>query len=171
MNYFDRYAEQLWITLFAKAPEQTLFDFRQLSRPIYFTDRAPWQGQHTSFDYDEMMQPVNYNADSAYRPSTIARVAGYTFEKVDKLLGQLGNPVGIKSYRPYHSLGEDFLQNYLGMIGLPMNMEPEFPATDSIILLTVEAKFDNSIVDKIKKAVDRWENGNHHFRFIKIHTG
>ncbi len=151
MNYFDRYAEQLWITLFAKAPEQTLFDFRQLSRPIYFTDRAPWQGQHTSFDYDEMMQPVNYNNDSAYRPSTIARVAGYTFEKVDKFLALLGNPVGIKSYRPYHSVGEDFLQNYLGMIGLPMNMEPEFPAADSVILLTEEAKYDNNLVDKIKK--------------------
>ena len=152
MNYFDRYAEQLWITLFAKAPEQTLFDFRQLSRPIYFTDRAHWQGQHTSFDYDEMMQqPVNYNGDSATRPSTIARVAGYTFEKVDKILGQLGNPIGIKSYRPYHSVGEDFLQNYLGMIGLPMNMEPEFPSADSIILLTEEAKFDDNIVTKIKK--------------------
>jgi hypothetical protein len=37
-------------------------------------------------------------------------VAGYTFEKVDKFLGQLGNQIGIKSYKPYHSLGEDFLQ-------------------------------------------------------------
>jgi hypothetical protein len=37
------------------------------------------------------------------------------------------------------------------MIGLPMNMEPEFPSADSIILLTEEAKFDNNIVDKIKK--------------------
>jgi hypothetical protein len=63
----------------------------------------------------------------------------------------LGNPVGIKSYKPYHSIGEDFLQNYLGMIGLPMNMEPEFPAADSIILLTEEAKFDDKIVDKVKK--------------------
>lgn len=150
-RYFDRYAEQLWITLFAKAPEQTLFDFRQLSRPIYFTDRAPWQGQHTSFDYDEMMQPVNHNGGNAARPSTIARVAGYTFEKLDAFLGKLGNPVGIKSYRPYHAIGEDFLQNYLGMVGLPMNMVPEFPAADSIILLTEEAKFDNTIVDKIKK--------------------
>jgi hypothetical protein len=152
MNYFDRYAEQLWITLFAKAPEQTLFDFRQLSRPIYFTDRAPWQGQHTSFDYDEMMQqPVNYNGGVATKPATIARVAGYSFEKLDAFLGMLGNPIGIKSYRPYHSTGEDFLQNYLGMIGLPMNMEPEFPSADSVILLTEEAKFDNTIVDKIKK--------------------
>ncbi|HWB27781.1 MAG TPA: hypothetical protein VG738_20045 [Chitinophagaceae bacterium] len=151
MNYFDRYAEELWITLFAKAPEQTLFDFRSLSRPIYFTDRAPWQGQHTSFDYDAMMQPQNYNGGAPIRPSTIARVAGYTFEKVDSFLGKLGKPIGIKSYRPYHSNGEDFLQNYLGMVGLPMDMVPSFPAADSIILLTEEAKFDNDITGKIKQ--------------------
>jgi hypothetical protein len=109
-NYADRYAEQLWITLFAKAREQTLFDFRSISRPIYATDRAPWQGQHTSFDYDDMMQhPVNYNGGEPSRPSTIARIAGYTFEKTDKFLGQLGNPIGIKSYRPYNAVGEDFL--------------------------------------------------------------
>lgn len=150
-NYADRYAEQLWITLFAKAREQTLFDFRSITRPITATDRAAWQGQHTSFDYDEMMQPQNYNGGAPERPTTIARFAGYTFEKVDKFLGQLGNPVGIKSYKPYHSTGEDFLQNFLGMIGLPMDMRPEFPAEDSIILLTEEAKFDDKIVDKIKK--------------------
>jgi hypothetical protein len=37
------------------------------------------------------------------------------------------------------------------MIGLPMNMEPEFPYADSVILLTEEAKLDDKIVDKIKK--------------------
>jgi hypothetical protein len=151
-KYSDRYAEQLWITLFAKAKEQTLFDFRSLSAPITQANRAPWQGQHTSFDYDEMMQhPVNYNGGEATRPTTIPRVAGYTFEKVDKFLGKLGNPIGIKSYRPYNAVGEDFLQDYLGMIGLPMDMHPEFPAEDSLILLTEEAKFDDHIVDKIKK--------------------
>jgi hypothetical protein len=140
-KYFDRYAEQLWITLFAKAPEVTLFDIRQLRRPIYPADRAPWQGQKTSFDWEEMMQT---------RPTTIARAAGYTFEMVDKFMGQLGKPVGLKSYRPWHATGEDFLQNYLGMAGIPIEQVPEFPAADSIILLTEEAAFDNKIVEKIK---------------------
>jgi len=31
LSCMDRYAEQLWLTLFAKAPEITLFDFRQCS--------------------------------------------------------------------------------------------------------------------------------------------
>lgn len=150
MGNFDRYAEQLWITLFAKAPETTLFDFRQLQRTIIPTDRAPWQGQKTSFDFDEMMQPVNLDGGKAEKPTTISRAAGYAFETIDKFLGELGNPVGIKSYRPYHSTGEDFLQSYLGMIGLPMDERPTFPTEDSIILLTEEAAFDKNIVSKIK---------------------
>ncbi len=151
MTSADRYAEQLWITLFAKAPEQTLFDFRSLSRPLYPSDRAAWQGNKTSFDYDEMMQPLNYNGGTPSRPATIAAIAGYTFAKTDSILGLLGKPLGIKSYRPFHSTGEDFLQNFLGMIGLPMDMQPAFPTEDSVILLTEEAKFDNAIADKIKK--------------------
>jgi hypothetical protein len=151
MGNYDRYAEQLWITAFAKAPEITLFDFRQLSRKTIPTDRAPWQGQQTSFDYDEMMKPENYNGGAPEAPTTIARAAGYTFETIDKFLGQLGNPIGIKSYRPYNALGEDFLQNFLGEAGIPMDQRPYFSPDDSLILLTEEAKFDPNIVAKIKK--------------------
>jgi hypothetical protein len=150
MNYFDRYAEQLWITAFAKAPEITLFNFSQLGRPIFPSDRSPWQGQNTSFDFSEMMQPVNYNSGIPERPTTLARVAGYALETVDQIMGKTGNPIGIKSYKPFHAVGEDFLPNYLGMIGLPMDERPEFPAEDSLILLTEKAKFDPYLVDKIK---------------------
>ena len=40
---YDRYAEQLWITAFAKAPEITLFDFSNLSHKIRPADHTPWQ--------------------------------------------------------------------------------------------------------------------------------
>lgn len=153
MNNYDRYAEQLWITLFAKAREVTLFDLRQLARKTIPTDRAPWQGQQTSFDFDEMMKPQNYNGGKPDTPTTIARPAGYTFEMVDKFLGRLGKPVGIKSYRPYHSVGEDFLQNYLGQAGIPIDQQPVYPTKDSVILLTEEAKFDSAIVRKIKHSL------------------
>jgi len=105
MPYMDRYTEQLWMTLFAKAPEITLFDFRQLQRPIRPTDRAEWQGSHTSFDFDEMLKPIQLENGKTVTPTTIARAAGYAFEHVDSILGILGNPVGIKSYKPYNSLG------------------------------------------------------------------
>jgi len=152
MNFMDRYAEQLWLTMFAKAPEITLFDIRQLQRPLQKTDRAVWQDPgETSFNYDEMMKPVADKTGKMVQPTTIARAAGYTFEKIDQFLGKLGKPVGVKSYKPFHSLGEEFLQNYMGMIGVPMDIVSKFPENEPIVFLTEQAKFDPEIVSKIKK--------------------
>jgi hypothetical protein len=149
-RFLDRYAEQLWLTLFALAPEITLFDIRQLQSPIRESQRAPWQGENPSFSFNEMMIPHELSDRTVVTPTTIARVAGYTFEKVDQFLGELGKPVGVKSYKPYHSTGEDFLQTYLGMAGIPMDIVPEFPTDDNILLLTESAKFDPEIISKIK---------------------
>jgi len=152
LPYMDRYAEQLWLTLFAKAPEITLFDIRQLQRPFQKSDRAAWQdSESTSFNYDEMMKPVDDNNGTMAAPTTIARAAGYTFETIDKFIGLLGNPIGVKSYKPFHSTGEDFLQNYMGMIGVPMDIVPEFPENEPIVFLTEQAKSDPEIIAKIKK--------------------
>lgn len=158
MFYMDRLTEQLWLTLFAKAPEITFFDYRQLQRRIRPEDRASWQGNQTSFDWDELMKPITLANGKTAMPTTIARAAGLTYEKVDKFLGKLGNPVGIKTYRPFHSTGEDFLQNYLGMIGLPMDIATQFPKEPKMILLTEEAKFDPQIVDKIKSRLTDGKN-------------
>jgi len=150
MRTLDRYAEQLWLTLFAKSPEMTLFDFRQLQRPIEESFRAPWQGQQTSFDFDTMIAPVR-TADGTWpKETSIALAAGYALEKVDAVLSELGNPVGIKSYKPYHSSGEDFIHNYIGMAGIPMDLVPEFPAGEDVIFLAETAKFDPEIVTRIK---------------------
>ncbi|HZK98157.1 MAG TPA: hypothetical protein VFC67_28395 [Prolixibacteraceae bacterium] len=152
MTVMDRYAEQLWLTMFAKAPEITLFDIRQLQRPFQKTDRAVWQDLGTtSFNYDEMMKPVADKTGKMVSPTTIARAAGYTFETIDQFLGQLGKPMGVKSYKPFHSTGEEFLQNYMGMIGVPMDIVPQFPENEPIIFLTEQAKSDPLIVSKIKK--------------------
>lgn len=151
-TYLDRYAEQFWITLFAKAPEITMFDYRQLQSRIRPTQRGAWQGTGTSLDFDALMQPVVLSGGSTVQP-TIARAAGTTFEQVDKFIGLLGKPVGIKSYRPFHATGEDFLQNYLGMIGIPMDISPVFPEDGKMILLTESAGFDPELVSKIKSRI------------------
>jgi hypothetical protein len=151
MTYMDRYAEQLWLTLFAKAPEITLFDFRQIQRTIRPADRSAWQDQKPSFNFDEMMKPFVLKNGEQVTTTTIARTAGYSFEKVDRFLGQLGKPIGLQSYRPYHSTGEDFLHNYLGMIGIPVDLKPVFPTESQMILLTESAKFDTDIVKKIEE--------------------
>jgi hypothetical protein len=151
MRYMDRYAEQLWLTIFAKAPEITLFDFRRLTQPIPQDLRADWQGMKTSFDFNEMMQPVKLPDGNSVAPSTMARAAGYALELIDPFVGKLGKPVGVKSYKPYHSTGEDFLHNYLGMCGIPMDLLPEFPSDANMVFLTESAKFDEAIVSKIKR--------------------
>ena len=147
----DRYAEQLWLTFFAKAPEIALFAYNQLIGVQLNPEihRTPWQGQGTSFDYDEMMKPVDLNGQTVV-PTTIARAAGYTLETINAFISKLGKPIGIKSYKPFHSLGDDFLQNYLGMIGLPMDMHSEFPSDQKVALLTEQAKYDTDIMTKIK---------------------
>ncbi|MDR1644404.1 MAG: hypothetical protein LBS05_01065 [Tannerellaceae bacterium] len=147
----DRYAEQLWLTFFAKAPEMALFAYNQLIgvRLSPAQHRTAWQGQGTSFDYDEMVKPVNLNG-TLTTPTTLARAAGYTFEQIDKFIHLLGKPIGIKNYKPYHSLGDDFLQNYLGMIGLPIDEYSEFPTDQKVVLLTEQAAIDPDIINKIK---------------------
>ena len=145
IRYIDRYAEQLWDTVFAKAPEMTLFEWSAMSQPIRAGERGAregWAKLPTSFNFDQMEQ-----GDAE---PTMARVAGYALEQADQFLGQLGKPIGVASYKPYQSSGEDFLHNYLGMIGIPIDLHPEFPTNASVVLLTESAQTDRDIVAKIK---------------------
>jgi hypothetical protein len=146
--YVDRYAEQLWETMFAKAPEMTLFNWGALLQPVRPGDRKSWEDMHTSFDYGQMLASHAAPGDSS--EPTMARVAGYSLEQVDPFVGKLGKPIGIKSYKPYQSTGEDFLHNYLGMIGIPVDLHPTFPADANVVLLTESAKFDPDIVSKME---------------------
>jgi hypothetical protein len=157
-NYYDRYAEQLWLTLFAKAaPEITLFDIRQMLYPLDAKKRAPRQSLPTSFRFADVVKPVTLDGKS-FVPQKYARVAGVSFEAVDRVLGALGKPVGVKSYKPYNALGEDFLQNYLGMAGIPVEMVPEFPTGEAVVLLTAQAAADKNIVSLIEAQLKRGKN-------------
>lgn len=140
MSYADRYAEQAWMTLFGKAPECTLFEFGSLQRAIGENVKGAWQGTGTSFDWNKLGD----------KP-TLASIASVAFQEVNKVYSKLGNPVGIKSYKPANSVGDDNLQNFFGMIGLPIEMTPEFPTDAEVILLTEQAAYDKFLVDKIRK--------------------
>ena len=148
----DRYAEQLHLTMLSKTPEIILWNYMQLNDvKITPNMRAPWQDTGgNSFRYDEMVAPfTKEKGGRAIQPTTMARFANVTLHQTDELIGQLGNPIGLASYKPYHSSGEDFLQNYLGMIGLPMDMYPQWQERQQI-LLTQQAAKDSQIVEKIK---------------------
>ena len=148
----DRYAEQLHLTMLSKTPEIILWNYMQLAEvKIMPAMRAPWQDLGgNSFRYDDMVKPFTKNGKSI-TPTTMARFADQTLHQTDKLVGLLGSPVGLVSYKPYHSSGEEFLQNYLGMIGLPMDMHPVWKEGCRQILLTQQAAKDKDIVEKIKR--------------------
>ncbi|MBR5655142.1 MAG: hypothetical protein IKW98_00440 [Prevotella sp.] len=147
----DRYAEQLHLTILSKTPEIILWNYMQLAEVTITPGmRGRWQSAGgNSFRYDEMVKPFTKNGKTI-TPTTMARFAHVTLHETDKLIGKLGNPIGLVSYKPYHSSGEDFLQNYLGMIGLPMDMYPQWQDGRQQILLTEQAAKDPQIVEKIK---------------------
>jgi hypothetical protein len=150
-RYVDRYAEELWDTLLAKAPEITLFNWAPMSetRPLQPGNRDAWKNLPTSFNWDEMLKTYKPAAgDNA--PVGWGRAAGYSLETIDRDLGALAKPIGIACYKPYQSTGEDFIHNYLGNIGIPIDLRPQYPEDADTILLTESAKFDPKIVSKIK---------------------
>ncbi|HEX3836787.1 MAG TPA: hypothetical protein VHW25_07470 [Steroidobacteraceae bacterium] len=150
----DNYAEQLWVTLFAKAPEITLFDYRQLLGAFSPTLRGAWQGaEESSFNYDAMLRGYYQAAGPGTAAPTYAVPAGVALQHVDALIGQLGRPRGVAVYRPFGSLGEDFLPSFLGMIGIPIDLQPRFPSAAHTIVLTEDAVADPKIVDLIEAHV------------------
>jgi hypothetical protein len=142
IRYADRYSEQLWLTVFAKAKEMTLFNYIDLLKEAKEGER-PWSGQTTDVQWAKIIQR------SKGQP-TFATVAGDALDQVKPFIDKLGQPIGIASYRPYHGVGEDFLHNFLGMIGIPINLYPTFPKDQDVVLLTEGAKSDPALVSEMK---------------------
>jgi hypothetical protein len=143
----DRYAEQLWDGLFAKAPEQMLFNWHPMAESASAdAGTRPWANQPTSFKW------------SVGGGDGWAAAANEALHVVDGVLGQLGKPVGIASYRPPHATGEDFLHNYIGNLGVPIELYPEYPAGAHTILLTESAATDPAIIAKIKRSLEGGAN-------------
>jgi hypothetical protein len=143
----DRYAEQLWDGLFAKAPEQMLFNWSAMADPKPATPGTrPWAREATNFRW-----PVA-------RGNGWASAANEALHVADGVLGQLGNPVGVASYRPPHVTGEDFLHNYIGNLGVPIELYPTYPANAHTILLTEAAAADPDIIAKIRKSLEGGAN-------------
>jgi hypothetical protein len=157
-RYIDRYAEQLWDTMLAKTPQILLFQWSDMLRTADAGDRQTWAALGTTFTW-RGLEAWQANSDlTTPTPPTYATAAGYALNSVNAVLGKLGNPVALASYKPYQSTGEDFLHNYLGMIGIPIDLHPEFPDSAKTILLSESAKFDPNLVDKIRKHLEAGGN-------------
>ncbi len=148
----DRYPEQLLDTVFARCPEMCCFNYSAMLgviRPFLLNNRT-WADQPTSLNLADLHKTFGTKDDNL----TFADVAAYTLGHVDKVLVNVGKPFGIKTYTPYHATGEEFLHDYLGMIGLPMDIFPHFPADANMVLLTEQAKSDPDIIHKIQTQLE-----------------
>ncbi|MFW5988259.1 MAG: permease [bacterium] len=76
---------------------------------------------------------------------------GYELKKLDKILDHLGKPTGIAVYEPHHADGEDHLYDYIGMLGIPLELYPYFPETEDTIIITSNSAKDPNLMGKIKK--------------------
>jgi hypothetical protein len=152
-----RYAEQFWNTFFAKVPEIMLFNSMQIMRGLGQGGRGGVAGGLGQQDPDatlaKLMDPIPQPDGSSYTPDMVARMAGYSAEILDRFLGKLGKPIGVATYKPCNSVGDKYLPNFLGMIGVPMDLVPEFPEKASTIFMTAASMYDKKLVEKTKKYV------------------
>lgn len=75
---------------------------------------------------------------------------GFRLEKLDGLIGRAGGCAGLAAYHPGGSRGEDHLEDYLGMAGIPFEPTPDFPAGARAVFLTASAACDPGIVPKLE---------------------
>ncbi len=153
IRYVDRYAEQLWDTMLAKAPEITLFNWHPAAQdtPAEAGER-PWAKEDTSFNWDRIVADWKAAHPDAKAPPGWGLAAGAALKQIDVVLDQLGKPTGIPTYRPANSSSaEDFLPNYLGNVGIPIALTARFPQDAQTILLTQASAADPDILNKVKR--------------------
>ena len=82
---------------------------------------------------------------------------GFMYERLDAIVGQLGNPVGLKVYIPFNSQGEDHIEDFLGMAGVPMEPVCDFPKYDAgaglagcKVMVTAASLKDEKVLEKIE---------------------
>ena len=80
---------------------------------------------------------------------------GFELEALDAMLDHAGGLRGIACYLPDHCQGEDSVQDYLGMNGLPIVCTPYFPEEADQILLTRSSACDPEIVPKLRAWLEK----------------
>ncbi len=85
---------------------------------------------------------------------------GFMYEKLDMILGHLGNPFGLKTYIPFNSQGDDHIEDFIGMIGVPMEPVCDFPEfkedcpANRKVFVTAASLEDSNIVEKLRAFVE-----------------
>ena len=108
------------------------------------------QAELTYFAKAKELMLFNFEA-YLHQPS--AGALGIDLQHVDEICGHLGNPVGISTYEPHNSDGEDQLINYIGQCGIPLEPVPYFDENAKTIFLTQNSAKDPDVVTKLEKFV------------------
>jgi predicted peptidase len=138
------YADEVLAVLLAKAPAVGIFDFRTLLTVNL---------SHPGYLDPEVRRPIANAAGEWTLPSTIARSAGRVLE-LDDLVFKLGNPIGVKLYKPVTAdPGDEYLEDYLGSIGIPIDIVPDYPTGAKAVIVTAAAASDPKLIDNIKETL------------------
>lgn len=78
---------------------------------------------------------------------------GLQLDAIDEFLGMAGNCIGTPCYLPPNAQGEDHLEDFFGMAGIPLEHTPDFPGDAKAVFLTVQAHKDPDIIEKLEKFV------------------
>ena len=78
---------------------------------------------------------------------------GLQLELIDRMLSEAGGCRGVPCYLPPNAQGEDHLEDFFGMLGVPMELTPDFPWDAKCLFLTVQALRDPDIIEKLTKFV------------------
>lgn len=89
---------------------------------------------------------------SLYKNRVVTPI-GLQLEAIDAMLSQAGDCLGVPCYLPPYAQGEDHLEDFLGMLGIPVEPVPEFPEKSKSVLLTAQALRDPAILEKLRAFV------------------
>jgi hypothetical protein len=80
---------------------------------------------------------------------------GHQLDQIDSMLHKAGNCIGVPCYLPDGAQGEDHLEDFLGMAGLPFEPMPDLPSDPGAksVFLTIQALKDPGIIGKLKSYV------------------
>ena len=79
---------------------------------------------------------------------------GLQLTRIDRMLSEAGNPVGIPAYIPHASEGENHVEDFLGIQGFALCPTPVFPVEGSVFLTQSSLK-DKDIINKVKKFLSK----------------
>ncbi len=83
---------------------------------------------------------------------------GNEFKRVDKLVGKMGEPVGVWAWEPYDGDGEDQAYNYLGMCGAAIEPSPYMNMDAPVVLFTQSTAYEEDSIVKLEEYVRKGGN-------------